>query len=129
MPLDPEDLLVGWQQRAGREAEASLELSKLMQTVTATAESTGGEAVVTVDHSGGLSDLTLNEHAMRLSPSELSKIILMASRRAQARMAEEMSALVKGLYGSDSATTAFVAGSYCKQFPMPVEDNGERARR
>jgi hypothetical protein len=137
VPVDPEDLLVDWQRRAEQQAEFSMELSRRMQEVTASVESAGGEAVVTVDHAGGMTGLTLAPRAMRMSADELAEIILSTSRRAQAKMAERMTELVTGMYGADSPTTAFVSGTYAEQFPDPGEDDehgpdehgGERNRR
>ncbi|GAB1641467.1 YbaB/EbfC family nucleoid-associated protein [Krasilnikovia sp. MM14-A1259] len=126
MPQDPEDLLSDWQYRAEQQAETSLELSRRMQEVTASAESADGETVVTVNHSGGLAGLRLADRAMRLSAVELAETILATNRRAQAQLAEKMGELVKGIYGSDSPTAAFIAGSYSEQFPTPSDDEETR---
>lgn len=129
MPVDPEDLLVDWQQRAAQQAELSTELSRRMQEITAGAESPGGEVTTTVDHAGGLAGLRLSPAAMRLPADELAELILGTSRRAQAKLAARMADLVTGLYGADSPTAAFVAGTYAEQFPRPERDEEERDRR
>lgn len=98
------------------------ELSQRMQRNTATVESRGGEAVVTVDYSGGLAALQLSYDAMRLTASSLASVILGTSRRAQAKMAQQMVDMVKGTYGSDSETAAFIGGAYSEQFPEQPED-------
>ncbi|MCA2211827.1 YbaB/EbfC family nucleoid-associated protein [Jidongwangia harbinensis] len=127
MPLDPEELITDWERRVGQQTALTTELSRRMQETTATAESPGGEAAVTVDHSGGLSGLRLGERAMRLPPGELAEIIVATSRRAQAVMAQRMAELVGGLYGADSDTAVFIAGAYAEQFPEPPDD--ERSPR
>jgi hypothetical protein len=105
------------------------ELSERLQQATASAESRGGEAVVTVDHSGGLADLRLSDRAMCMTPRELAEIILATSRRAQAQLAQQVTDLVNGLYGSGSDTAAFIGGTYTAQFPEPGDHDEERGRR
>jgi broad specificity phosphatase PhoE len=125
MPQDPEDLLADWQWRVQRQTEATLDLSRRMEQVTATAESTDRDVTVTVDHAGGLTALTLTDGAMRLYPDELANLILTTTRRAQSRLAENMSDLVQSIYGWDSATTAFIADTYTKQFPGQTDNDQE----
>lgn len=129
MPQDPEDWIADWQQAAEHQAQVSLELSQRMREVSATAQSAGGEAVVVVDHSGGMTGLTLSGQAMRLSADELAETILATSRRAQAKLAERMAELVTGIYGSDSATATFISGTYAEQFPTPPDDDERQAGR
>ncbi|MEV0895566.1 YbaB/EbfC family nucleoid-associated protein [Actinoplanes sp. NPDC049802] len=125
MPQDPEDLLADWQWRVQRQTEATHDLSRRMQQVSGSAESRDGDVVVTVDHAGGLSSLTLTDEAMRLAPQELAQLIMATSRRAQARLSEEMGELVKGMFGSDSDTTSFITGTYADQFPAQPSDPRE----
>lgn len=129
MPQDPEDLLADWRWRIQQQTESTLELSSRMRQVDATAASPGGDVTVTVDHSGGLSALTLTDEAMRLYPDELAQLIMDTARRAQSRLAENMAELVAGIYGSDSATTSFIADTYAEQFPASSpDDRRERGR-
>lgn len=127
MPLDPEDMLSDWERRAEQQTQLTMELSQRMQQNTATVESHGGEAVVTVDHTGGLAALQISDAAMRIPSNDLASVILATSRRAQAKMAQQMADLVKGMYGSDSATAAFITDTYTGQFPEQPEDE-ERGR-
>ena len=126
MPLDPEEYLADWAQRAEQQTLLTTELSQRMQAMTAVAESPGGEAVVTVGSSGGLAELTLADHAMRKSPADLADLILSASREAQAKLARQITDLATGLYGADSETAAFIGGTYTAQFPEPTEDEERR---
>lgn len=121
--------LVDWQQSAEQQAQVGLELSRRMREVSATAESAEGEIVVGVDHSGGMTGLTLTANAMRLSADDLAETILATSRRAQAQMAEKMAELVTGIYGSDSATAAFIGGTYAEQFPALPDDDERQTRQ
>lgn len=128
MPLNPEDLIADWERRAEQQVMLSTELSQRMQATSATAESPGGEAVVTVDHSGGMAKLQLADRAMRLSAVELAEVILATSRSAQAKMAQQMVEVVNGTYGPGSETASFIAGAYTTQFPEPLDDE-QRGRR
>ena len=130
MPVDPEDAIHDWAARAERQAALTSELSERLQQSRVTAESPGGEMELTVDHSGGLAGLRLSERAMRLPSEELSEMILATSRRAQAKLAQQVSDMVSSLYGAGSETASFIGGAYAEQFPEPdEEDDEERARR
>lgn len=123
MPQDPDDLLADWQWRVRQQTEATLELSRQMERIDATARSADGDVTVTVDHAGGLSALHLARSALRLHPDDLAGLILATTRQAQSRLAENMSELVQRHCGWDSATTAFIADAYAKQFPYHPEDD------
>ena len=129
VPLDPEDAIAGWAERIEQQTALTTELSERLQQAAGSAESPGGEAVVTVDHSGGLAQLRLSERAMRLPAVELAEIILATSRQAQAVLARRVSELVGELYGAESETAAFVGGTYAAQFPEPVKDEDEERER
>lgn len=129
MPIDPEDAIAGWAQRVEQQTSRTTELSERLQQARASAESPGGEVVVTVDQSGGLADLRLGERAMRLPPTKLAEIILGTSRQAQATLARQVADVVSELYGSDSETAAFIGGVYTAQFPEQDEQGEERDPR
>jgi DNA-binding protein YbaB len=128
VPYSPEDYLADWERRVEQQTALTAELSERMERTRATAESRGGEAVVTVDSSGGLAELRLTDRAMRLSADELAAVILDTSRRAQAKMAQQVSDLVSSMYGASSETAYFISNAYSRQFPEPPEDE-ERDRR
>lgn len=127
--MDPEDAAADWAARVERQSALTTELSERLQQARASAESRGGEVVVTVDHSGGLADLRLSERAMRLSPSDLGETILATSRRAQATLAQQVADVVGSLYGAGSETAAFIGKTYSDQFPEPDDEGEERDRR
>lgn len=127
--MDPEDAIEDWAVRAERQTAVTAELSDRLQQARGSAESPGGEVVVTVDQSGGLADLQLTDQAMRLSTRELGELILATSRRAQANLAKEVSAIVDGLYGAGSTTAGFIGGTYSAQFPEPDDQDEEGDRR
>ena len=128
--MDPEDAIEDWAVRAERQAALTAELGERLQQQRASAESTGGEVDLTVDHSGGLAGLRLTDRAMRLAPDALAEMILATSRRAQAKLAERVSEMVGSIYGAGSETASWIGGAYAEQFPEPDEDDDEeRARR
>ncbi|MGI5213082.1 YbaB/EbfC family nucleoid-associated protein [Plantactinospora sp. CA-290183] len=128
MPQDPEDFLVDWERRVEQQTMLTAELSERMEQNQASVESRGGEAVVTVDSSGGMIALRLSERAMRLSARELAETVLDTNKRAQAKMAQQMADLVGSLYGPGSETASFISGVYTRQFPEPPEDEEDDRR-
>src|SRR3954463_7873017 len=110
--MDPEDAIADWAARNERQSALTTELSERLQQARASAESRDGEVFLTVDHSGGLADLRLSELAMRLSPNDLGEIILATSRRAQAKLAQQVADVVGSLYGTGSETAAFIGKTY-----------------
>jgi YbaB/EbfC DNA-binding family protein len=127
--MDPEDAIADWAARGESQSALTAELGERLQRARASAESRDGEVVVTVDQSGGLADLRLSELAMRLSPSDLGEIILATSRRAQAKLAQQVADVVSSLYGAGSETAAFIGKTYSEQFPEPDDEDEERDRR
>src|SRR5687768_4661523 len=129
MPIDPEDMLADWEQRVEQQAALTTELSQAMEQSSASAESRGGEVVVRVGSSGGLTDLRIADRAMTLPAAELAALIVETSQRAQALLAEQVNELVGQLYGPSSETAAFIGGAYSRQFPEPADEREERERR
>jgi hypothetical protein len=128
VPRDPEDLLADWERRINEQTTLTAELGQRIEQNSASVRSTGGEAVVTVDSSGGLAGLRLTDAAMHLPASELALIILDTNRRAQAKLARQMVDLVASVYGTDSDSASFIGGAYTERFPEQPDDE-ERDRR
>jgi DNA-binding protein YbaB len=128
VPRDPEEMLADWELRVQEQTTLTSELSERLERTTASVEATDGAATVTVDSSGGLTDLRISDEAMRLPARELASIILDTSRRAQAKMAQQMVDVVSGLYGAGSETASFIGGVYTERFPQPPEDEERDGR-
>ncbi|MEU4424628.1 YbaB/EbfC family nucleoid-associated protein [Actinoplanes sp. NPDC024001] len=126
MSPDPENLLGDWERRVREQTELTTELSRRMQEAEASETSPDGEVHLTVDHTGSLSGLQLTDRAMHLPADDLAHLILNSSRRAQARMAQQMAEVARTLYGSGSPTTALIADAYRSQFPAAAGEEGER---
>jgi DNA-binding protein YbaB len=127
--MDPEDAIADWAARIERQTALTTELSNRLQEAQASAESRGGEVLVTVDSSGGLSVVRLSDRAMRLSASELGELILSTSKRAQAKLAQQVAEITSALYGAGSETASFIGNAYSVQFPEPDDEVEERDRR
>ncbi|WP_164842232.1 YbaB/EbfC family nucleoid-associated protein [Actinoplanes solisilvae] len=127
--MNPDYAIEDWAARVQHQSSLTTELSERLQQARATSESHGGDVTVTVDHTGGLAELRLTDQAMRRSAGELSEIILATSRRAQARLAKDIEAMVNTLYGAGSETASFIGGTYAERFPELGEPDEERDRR
>jgi DNA-binding protein YbaB len=122
-------MLADWEYRIQQQAALTSELSQRLERGTASVEAADGVATVTVDSSGGMTELRIAERAMRLPADELASIILDTNRRAQAKMARQMADVVSDLYGAGSETASFIGGVYADRFPEPPDDDEERDRR
>ncbi|GIF25742.1 DNA-binding protein YbaB [Actinoplanes tereljensis] len=126
MPLDPDEMISSFEASVGEHTQRTLQLSAELEAAAVTVRSAGGEVTVRVDSAGGLADLRFHSESDGLSRDELARLVLATSRRAQARLAEQVSAIVSGMYGAGSGTAAFVAEAYSNRFP--AVDDGEEQR-
>jgi DNA-binding protein YbaB len=126
VPLDPDEMISSFQARVEGRTQQALQLSAELETAAVTARSDGGEVTVRVDSAGGLADLQIHPESDGLSRDELARLVLTTSRRAQARLAEQVSAIVSGMYGAGSGTAAFITDAYSSRYP--AVDDGEEQR-
>lgn len=124
MPIDPDDLIDSFQARVDEQTQQALRLSAELERAEVTARSSGGEVTVRVNSAGGLSDLRFHRESEALSRDELAMVVLATSRRAQARLADQVGALVAGLYGAGSGTAALVTEAYTSRYPNPDDEQG-----
>lgn len=122
MPIDPEDIIDDFQARVGQRTQQALDFSAQLEQVEATVRSAGGEVTVRVDSAGGLVDLRFHAPSETLSRDELAALVLATSRRAQTELAEQVSRLVAGVYGSGSGTAAFVTQAYASRYPRTHDE-------
>ncbi|MEU4220753.1 YbaB/EbfC family nucleoid-associated protein [Actinoplanes sp. NPDC026623] len=125
MPLDPDDMLRSFEMRVESQTRRALQLSAELEAAEVTVRSAGGELTVSVNSAGGLADLEFHPEADSLSREELAQLVLVTSRRAQAKLADRVGELVSSMYGSDSSTAAFVADAYASRYPAPVDGEEE----
>lgn len=122
--MGPEERIAEWQDRVEQQARRTQELSESIERSTSSAESPRGEVVVTVGSTGGLTDLRLRPAAGELPLNQLAALIVSTSKRAQARMAEQVSELVGRMYGPESGTAQFIRTAYTERFADPDVDGG-----
>jgi hypothetical protein len=113
MPYDvdaAEDWLDNWAAGVSAQAERAATLSRRVAALTGSAESPDGSIRVTVGSSGQLEKLELDDR-------ELARRILAVMRRAQASLAEKVTAEVRDTVGADSETGRAVIHSFETRFP------------
>jgi YbaB/EbfC DNA-binding family len=113
---DAEGLLRDYEARIDDQLVQARQLQSAMESVSATHQVRDGAIEVTVDSSGGLVDLYLNEYAIRLGPGELAREIVTCSRGAQAKLAQKMNRAVSSVLGSGTQTGEFVTQSFAEKF-------------
>jgi DNA-binding protein YbaB len=126
VPLDPDDMIRSFEARVGEQTQRALQVSAELEAVAATVQSDGGEVTVRVNSAGGLADLRFHSKSDGLPRDELARLVLATSRRAQARLAEQVSQIVSGMYGGSSDTAAFITDAYASRYP--AVDDGEEQR-
>ena len=126
MPLDPDDMIRSFEADVGAQTRRALRVSAELEAATVTLRSDGGEVTVRVDSAGGLADLRFHPESDGLSRDGLARLVLATSRRAQARLAEQVARIVSDMYGEGSDTAAFVTDAYTKRYP--AVDDGEEQR-
>lgn len=121
-PTEAGDQLERFAQDLQRKAQRYTQLQQQLDSASVTERSTGGEVTVTVDANGVLTRLDLSERTRGMDPAALSAQIMSCQRRAQARLREQVSALVHETVGDDAAG-ANIVNQYTERFPDPVEDD------
>jgi hypothetical protein len=127
-PDDAEAWIRSWSASVSARAEAAAEMASRVGALTATATGADGAIRVTVDGSGGLADLRLDNRVQRIPGEELAAEILRVMRRAQASLADEVGSVVHATVGNDSETGRAVIDSFERRFPAEPADD-EQGRR
>jgi hypothetical protein len=125
MPFDPDDMVDLFQARVEEQTQRALRFSAELESSEVTLRSPGDEVTVRVNSAGGLADLIFHRESDGLAREELARLVLATSRRAQAKLAEQVSELVAGVYGSESDTAALITESYASRYPS-VDDESRR---
>lgn len=96
-------------------AQRAEEAKERLQRVAATATSKDGAATVTVNVSGALQQLAFGPKADQMSRAELAASVLATAHRAQAQAAQQLTAVMAPLIGTDSDAMKFLE----EQIPAP----------
>ncbi|WP_290061991.1 YbaB/EbfC family nucleoid-associated protein [Amycolatopsis solani] len=109
----------GMPEIARRAAEAKARLEQ----VSATASSPDGAVTVTVNTSGALQELTFGSRADELPRARLAQAVLAATRRAPVDAAQQLTAIMAPVIGTDSDAMHFLQ----EQIPSPELPEPEKA--
>jgi DNA-binding protein YbaB len=119
---DPEDVLRSIESRVEAQTRRSLQLSADLAAVEVTTHSENGAVTVRVNSAGGLTDLQFHREADNLSREDLARLVLAISKKAQAKLAERVAALVSSIYGGTSDTAALITDAYAGRYAAPDEE-------
>ncbi|WP_431949955.1 YbaB/EbfC family nucleoid-associated protein [Nocardia lijiangensis] len=99
-----------------RQAKRFEQLHDRMAALTATASSSDGRIVVSVDNNGVPTDIALAAGTRGMDPAAVSAEIMSCPRRAQATLRAQVAETVQDTVGEDPAGMA-IADQYAKSFP------------
>ena len=113
-------------------AEAKLQRAKELETkvqnLKGRASSRRGEVSVTVDSSGGLSDLKLTDAATALTASDLAGLILETFHKAHRKVTESYVDMVNDEFGKDSPTARAAADEAWGRVTTDVDDEDDNKK-
>jgi hypothetical protein len=114
---DAEEWVRSWSSQVSGRAEAAAALADRVAALSASATGDDGAIRVTVASSGNVTGLDLSDDVRRLTGAELSAEIMLAYRRAQAGLTEQVAAAVDETVGADTETGRAVLQSFAQRFP------------
>ncbi|MFI7540048.1 YbaB/EbfC family nucleoid-associated protein [Actinoplanes sp. NPDC049599] len=117
-----EEWLDSWTSQVNAQAERSVELSRRVATLTASAEGRNGAIRVTVGSAGQVERLELDDRVHELAGPRLADEIMSVIQRAQAVLSHRVADQVRATVGEDSETGRAVIHSFDSRFPAPSED-------
>ncbi|MFI7072927.1 YbaB/EbfC family nucleoid-associated protein [Micromonospora sediminicola] len=97
-----------WESSLADRAARARDLSARTQALTGTARSTDGLIEVTVDPSGSLADLRLDERIRQHSAAHTARQILATTRAARADLLQRLTEVTTRALGDDPAAGAIV---------------------
>lgn len=117
-----EEWLDSWVGQVNAQAERSVELSRRVATLTASAAGRDGAIRVTVGSAGQVERLELDERVHELSGPRIAQEIMSVMRRAQAALSSRVADEVRATVGEDTETGRAVIHSFDSRFPTPTEE-------
>src|SRR5882724_8445553 len=118
-----EEWLDSWVGQVNTQAERSVELSRRVAALTASAEGRDGAIRVTVGSAGQVEHLDLDDRVHELSGPRLAQEIMTVMRRAQAALSGRVAEEVRATVGEDTETGRAVLQSFESRFPAPREED------
>ncbi|NYF59339.1 YbaB/EbfC family nucleoid-associated protein [Micromonospora purpureochromogenes] len=111
-----------WESGLAERAEQAKSLSARVQALTGTATSTDRAVTVTVDATGGLLDLRLDERVRQHSAAHTARLILEITRAARADLLRQVTEATAGTLDRDDPTGQAIVESYRSRLrPDPGE--------
>lgn len=101
-----------WESSIAERAARTKALSKQIQQVTATARSLDRTVQVTIDASGMLIDLQLDERSRQRSAAHTARQILETTRAAHAELLRQVTEATTRTLGVDDPTASAIVDSY-----------------
>ncbi|SCE99505.1 YbaB/EbfC family nucleoid-associated protein [Micromonospora mirobrigensis] len=101
-----------WEAGFADRANRSRQLSARVQALTGTATNADRTVEVTVDASGALVDLRLDERTRQHSAAHTAKQIMQATRAAHADLLRQVTEAATSLLGADDPTGQAIVASY-----------------
>ncbi|MGJ7908853.1 YbaB/EbfC family nucleoid-associated protein [Actinopolyspora sp. H202] len=128
-PSDPDEMLAGFRQQIQDKMQQAQRIQDAASTVSGEATSGDGSVRVTVDQNGNMSDLRLEDGALRQRPEQLSETILTTVRSAQAQLTDRMREAMEPVLGQDSETMDSVLSGMRDRFPVEPEQGDAASTR
>ncbi|WP_250034261.1 YbaB/EbfC family nucleoid-associated protein [Paractinoplanes maris] len=124
---DAEQWVRSWSASVSEQAAAAQSLSDQVSRLTVTASDPEHHVTVTVDGSGGVTDLRLEQQAAHFGMTELADVILRTMRAAQVRLTRRVAEIAEQTVGVDSPTGRAVVAGFEARFPgTSAEDDDGR---
>jgi hypothetical protein len=117
-------LITEWRAGVTEQAQRFDAARRAIDDVSVTETAAGGAIVLTVASSGIPTDLRLGGDVDRMKPDQIAAQIMACLRRAQARLADRVGAVVTDAIG-DAAGGQAIAEEYQNRFPPLSEVPGE----
>jgi DNA-binding protein YbaB len=126
---DPDSMIERVRQQVEQAQEAAKRATQMrgqFESIRGKAESDRNEVRVTVDTSGRLLDLQIDDDATGRGGRELAQIILTTIREAQRRAGTEAMALVEDTFGAESGAATHMREELERIAPPAEADHGIR---
>ncbi len=118
------DQLEKWAEGLEQRAQRYTQLQQQMNATSAVAASPDGSVRVTVDSNGVPTEITLSDRTRGLEPGALSAQIMAGMRNAQAKLRQEVQALIAATVPAEDEPARNLVAQYQQRFPDQVEEPG-----
>ncbi|MEE6263805.1 YbaB/EbfC family nucleoid-associated protein [Plantactinospora sonchi] len=130
--LDPDsatEWLSAWKGRIDKLASDTKAMSDRLQELRVTAADRNGLAEVTVDSTGALVDLRLDQRIQRVAPEAVARAIMDTIRVAKGQIADRSQEIIAETVGTESAAARAIATRVGQQLRGADPDDPETAPR